>query len=141
MRTLNILMIEDDADDVVLFEEGMNYCEVGYNLQTFTEANAARTHLAQTDAMPDIIVLDLHLGGANGLEILGALKAEAHTHNVPVLVLTGVIDPAKEEACRRLGAVAVLQKPVQLASWQPVCTVVMEAIRPDALPIAGTASQ
>jgi two-component system, NarL family, nitrate/nitrite response regulator NarL len=60
------------------------------------------------DTPPDVILLDLDLGDANGLDLLPRLRTaapEAH-----VLVLTGVRDVEMHRRAVRLGAVGIVRK-------------------------------
>src|SRR5262245_17622958 len=59
---------------------------------------------------PDCIVLDLHMAGVTGFEVLTTL-ASRHSPP-PVVVITGHDEPGTEERVRRLGAVAHLRKPI-----------------------------
>ncbi len=58
----------------------------------------------------DCLLLDLHMEGVNGFEVLEAFLARKIL--VPVIVITGHDEPGTEEQARRLGAVAYLKKPV-----------------------------
>src|SRR5205809_127121 len=58
---------------------------------------------------PAVIVLDLGLPGMNGWEVLRALKADADTQKIPVILYSGLNEA---ENGRESGAVAYLQKPV-----------------------------
>jgi DNA-binding NarL/FixJ family response regulator len=56
----------------------------------------------------DVIVLDLHLPGREGLDLLGALKSVDHSPRV--LVLTADATEQHRRACLALGAEAFLDK-------------------------------
>ncbi|HSF29680.1 MAG TPA: response regulator transcription factor, partial [Candidatus Tectomicrobia bacterium] len=57
---------------------------------------------------PDIVLLDLDLGNANGLDFLPQLHAAAPT--IHVVVLTGVHDVEMHRRAVRLGAVGLVHK-------------------------------
>lgn len=57
---------------------------------------------------PDIVLLDLDLGGESGLDLLPELLARAK--NCRVLALTGVRDPDLHRSAMLLGAMGVVQK-------------------------------
>jgi len=59
---------------------------------------------------PDCIVLDLHMTGVTGFEVL--TKLVSRHRPPPVVVITGHDEPGTEERVRRLGAVAHLRKPI-----------------------------
>jgi CheY-like chemotaxis protein len=58
----------------------------------------------------DFLLLDLHMPGMNGFDVLESL----HTRQSPlrVIVITAHDEPGTEEQVRLLGAVAYLKKPV-----------------------------
>src|SRR5262249_22823457 len=57
---------------------------------------------------PDVILLDLDLGGSSGLDLLPELLAVASSARV--LILTGVRDPEQHRQAVRLGAVGLVLK-------------------------------
>ena len=63
---------------------------------------------------PDVILLDINMPGGTGVEALKKLKASAKTMLIPVVVLSGSIDPAMPGVMRDLGAAEYLPKPPQL---------------------------
>lgn len=60
-------------------------------------------------ASNDLIILDYHLPKKDGLQVIEAVKA-AHP-NVPVIVLTGFLNPDSEAQFNRLGASKIFPKP------------------------------
>lgn len=61
---------------------------------------------------PDLILLDVNMPGGTGVEALRRLKQSARTRSIPVIVVSGVDDPAMPLRMRDLGALDVLPKPV-----------------------------
>ena len=64
-------------------------------------------------ARADCLVLDLHMAGTNGLDLLQILKQRG-TH-LPTIVLTGRGNPETRSAALSLGALTMLDKPVRPA--------------------------
>jgi CheY-like chemotaxis protein len=63
---------------------------------------------------PDVILLDINMPGGTGVEALRKLKASAKTMLIPVVVLSGSLDPAMPGVMLELGADEFLSKPPQL---------------------------
>jgi DNA-binding response OmpR family regulator len=62
---------------------------------------------------PDIIVLDIAMPGGTGTKALHSLKASSKLRAIPVIVLSGSVDPAEEANILALGAVEFLHKPIE----------------------------
>jgi DNA-binding NtrC family response regulator len=69
---------------------------------------------------PDVVVLDVNLPGASGLDVLGTV--ERRWPALPVVVMTAFGGPTLGAEARRLGAAAYLEKPFRMAT-------LVEAIR------------
>jgi two-component system response regulator AtoC len=77
------------------------------------KAGSAAEALALLDERDVALVLtDIHMPRASGLELLAALSAT--THPPPVLVVTGETDASTARAARLLGARKVITKPFGL---------------------------
>ena len=64
---------------------------------------------------PELIVLDVNMPGGTGVEALRKLQQSTRTCGIPVIVVSGVDDPAMPPRMRELGALDVLPKPVDPA--------------------------
>ena len=60
---------------------------------------------------PDAILLDIAMPGGTGIDALKKLKLSARTLQIPVVVLSGSIDPQGEADVLALGAAAFVRKP------------------------------
>jgi two-component system cell cycle response regulator len=63
---------------------------------------------------PDVVVCDLEMPRMSGIALCAALRADAVTHRIPVVAVTGSGGPAAE-ATIAAGCDAVLPKPVSRA--------------------------
>ena len=63
------------------------------------------------DARPDLILLDVELPGASGLDLCRRLKSEAATAGIPIIFLTGSSDVETKVHGFDLGAVDYVTKP------------------------------
>jgi CheY-like chemotaxis protein/anti-sigma regulatory factor (Ser/Thr protein kinase) len=79
-----LLLIDDDAAVHALLEEEL--AALGYTIESaFTGESGIRV---AREALPDLIILDLMMPGMSGFEVADALKEDAATANIPILVLT-----------------------------------------------------
>lgn len=107
-RTPRILCVDDDPDLQTAIELRMRRYDVTiehayYGMQGIVEA---------ANTMPDLILMDQAMPHGNGEYLLEVVKRNPTTCNIPVIVLTGMRDPALRHRLLRAGAEAFLQKPV-----------------------------
>lgn len=100
-----VLIVDDDADARDLVSQFVE--DLGARPIPCPQATAALRLAAQE--RPDLITLDLMMPEKNGWEVLSALKAEAATREIPVIIVSIVADRRKAIS---LGAVDALTKPI-----------------------------
>ena len=83
-----------------------------------TVPNGAQALGAIARNRPDVILLDVHLPGLDGVNLLKAFKELAA--EVPVVVITGHDDPGVEEEARGHGACGFVRKPFDLRDLEAV---------------------
>ena len=91
--TVNILIVEDNLADVVLFQEAMEAGRISAHLDAVTDGGAALRFLRRQEpyqraVRPDVIVLDLNLPVKNGQEVLAEIVADGDLSDIPVAILT-----------------------------------------------------
>lgn len=90
-KTLKVMIIEDDKDDVLLITEmlqGARRASIRYEIAETLERGLDR--LSDPDAHFDVVLLDLGLSDSLGLETLERFERQAN--QTPVVVLTGHSD-------------------------------------------------
>jgi CheY-like chemotaxis protein len=63
---------------------------------------------------PTAVLLDLHLRGMGGIDVLRALKADPATADIPVAIVSGDASPKQIERALAAGAELYLTKPFQI---------------------------
>jgi CheY-like chemotaxis protein/predicted XRE-type DNA-binding protein len=120
-----ILLVEDDADDVLLVTEALKKANITNRIFVVRDGAAALDFLFCTgefayrkiNDQPQVILLDLGLPKIDGLEVLRRVKADARTRAIPVVVLTSSKEDANIAACKRLGANTYIVKPVDFDNF------------------------
>jgi len=79
----------------------------GYTVHTANDGEAGLRTARET--LPDLILLDLVLPTISGLDVLKALKRDAITKSIPVIVLAALSEPTKDELLNE-GAAACVEK-------------------------------
>lgn len=104
-----VLLIEDNADDVLFLQRALNRIHSPLPLQVIADGRKAWEYLSGQGATlrpnrPSLIVLDLRLPTMSGFEILGLLKRNPDLRRLPVIVTSGSRDPSDIAAAYSLGA-------------------------------------
>ena len=114
---IDVLLVEDDAGDVLLIREAFEHNKVHNNLEVVSDGVEAIAYLRRqgehADApRPDLVLLDLNLPRKDGREVLAEVKADPDLRRIPVVVLT--TSKAEEDVLRSydLHANAYVTKPV-----------------------------
>jgi CheY-like chemotaxis protein len=108
---LNILYVDDDADDRELFAEAMVRAQLPHKL---TEVDSCEGAIKLLDAGNpyDIIFLDINLPAIDGRECLRMLKADASFRNIPVVMFTNSKSERDIDLAYNYGAHYHMIKPV-----------------------------
>jgi FixJ family two-component response regulator len=80
-------------------------------LEAHGYANGQEFLTAAAERRPDCVVLDLHMPGMSGLQVLRKLKAIGLL--LPIVVITAHDEPETREQCLSTGARAYLRKPLE----------------------------
>jgi CheY-like chemotaxis protein len=120
-----ILLVEDNPDDVELTRLAFEEANVANHLVVVRDGAEALDYLfargryASRDAtaLPSIVLLDLNLPKLDGREVLQAIRADAVTRDLPVIVLTTSAEPFDVEASYALGVNSYIQKPVDFEQF------------------------
>jgi len=115
-----ILVVEDDANDVLLLTRAFRKAKVSTPFHVVADGEAAMAYLAgtapftnrQQHPLPDLILLDLKLPRVSGLEVLAWLRQEPELKRTPVVVLTSSRENKDINQAYELGANSYLVKPV-----------------------------
>ncbi len=81
----------------------------GWEVVAAGDAEAAMAEFARCS--PHLIVLDVMMPGADGLEVLGQLRGDDGNSSCGIIMLTARGDGETEDTAMRLGADRFLQKP------------------------------
>ena len=104
-----VLIVEDDAGVSRALSRAIR--SLGYQVCAFESGEALLAHeVLESSAM---LLLDLHLPGIGGAELIAALVANAP--NLRIVVMTGRDIGGAREACFEAGAASYITKPISRA--------------------------
>jgi CheY-like chemotaxis protein len=117
LRTIDVLLVEDDPGDVLMTQEAFADYKVHNRLHVVTNGVDAMAFLNKEGGYaeaptPDLVLLDLNLPRMDGRQVLAAIKGDERLRSIPVVVLT--TSEAEEDVLRSytLHANAYVTKPV-----------------------------
>lgn len=120
-----ILLVEDTPDDIELTQRALQRHHIANPLVVARDGAEALDYLFGRGAfaersgvaLPALVLLDLRLPRVDGLEVLGALRADERTKLLPVVVLTASDEERDLVDSYRLGANSYIRKPVDFQQF------------------------
>jgi putative two-component system response regulator len=104
-----ILIVDDQEANILLLEKIL--AKAGYE-DIASTTNSADAHALQKQFKPDLVLLDVHMNGKDGFEVLQELVSqESDTERVPVLMITADDSASVKRRALALGAKDFLSKP------------------------------
>lgn len=113
-----ILVAEDDPDMRRLIVTMLKH--LGYDIAEVNSGTALLAYLGSVLMAPgeygivDLLIADVRMPGLSGLDVLAGLRAAGW--DLPVILLTAFGDESVHLRAQRLGALAMFDKPFDLAS-------------------------
>lgn len=92
-RSVEILLVEDNAADARLTSEALKQSKVANNLHVVLDGEQAMSFLRRENGhedapIPDLILLDLNLPRKDGREVLQEVKSDDSLKVIPVIIMT-----------------------------------------------------
>jgi two-component system, cell cycle response regulator len=110
--TARILAVDDIAANLRLLEAKL---QAEYYEVLLASSGQEALNIAFTQ-MPDVILLDVMMPGMDGYQVCTALKADARTQHIPVVMVTALTDSTERVRGLDVGADDFLSKPVDDAT-------------------------
>lgn len=117
MKTLNILLIEDDMIEVMKLSRANSSLQLNHKIKQASNGEEALKLLEQKDSLPDIILLDLNMPKINGIEFLKILKADDRLKYIPTIILTTSNNQRDLLECYKIGIAGYVLKPLKYEDY------------------------
>ena len=98
---MKVLLADDDRVLTTLLSAGLR----ARGAVPIVAHDAMQAFMIAMRSPPDVIVLDVQMPGGTGLEALKKLKSSVKTSQIPVVVLSGSLEPRASDNIKSLGAV------------------------------------
>jgi CheY-like chemotaxis protein len=93
MKSIEILLVEDNEGDILLTTEALESCKINNKLKVVNDGEEALAFIDKNgkysnENTPDLILLDVNLPKKNGHEVLHKIKTNVLHKHIPVIMLT-----------------------------------------------------
>ncbi len=124
VKTLNILLVDDDAVDVMNVQRAFKKSNIQNTLYIAGDGRQALDMLrnGRVPSSNRLILLDLNMPRMNGLEFLRALRADPELRSTPVVVLTTSNDDRDRLQSYTHNVAGYLLKPVASPAFVELMT-------------------
>ncbi|HEX2976415.1 MAG TPA: response regulator [Bacteroidales bacterium] len=121
---IDLLLVEDNQSDAELIIRALKKQSLNNTCKIVSDGAEALDFLfckgdysyRNIDHQPRVVFLDLKLPKISGLEVLGALRCEPKTANIPVVALTSSQEEADIRTAYNLGVNSYVVKPLDFES-------------------------
>lgn len=112
-RLKKSIMIVDDEPNIV---NSLERFLKGFGYSSFIKAHSGEEALGKLKSeTPDLILLDMLMPDVNGYEVIGNLKADPRTENIPILIISGYkVEIGKLKGYVTKETTAILGKPLNM---------------------------
>lgn len=106
---MNILIVDDEIKNLKIIEVLLSS---NYNFFKSLDGVTA-LEILQKEKI-DLVLLDIMMPEMNGFEVCAKIKSDAALKNIPVIMLTSLIDEESQVKALKLGAVDYVTKPFKI---------------------------
>lgn len=108
MITRKRIAVVDDEPDILQLVS-INLQRAGFDVDEFEKSSDFLEYLDKT--VPDLVVLDLMLPDMHGTEVCRRIRSTGETANLPIIMLTAMVDEPDRVAGLEMGADDYVTKP------------------------------
>jgi CheY-like chemotaxis protein len=105
-KRYRVLLVDDEPVIRKMFGRLLEMAE----MDVLTAADGEEGQARALAELPDAIILDLMLPKKNGYDVCVALKQDARTQHIPIIIFSAKEEPGDDERCLKLGASAYVSK-------------------------------
>jgi CheY-like chemotaxis protein len=121
-----ILLGEDAENDVILFRFWLRKAQVAMKVLVLDSGEKILDYLSGAGdyadrkrfPMPELIFLDGQLHHRPSMGVLRWILESPETQGIPVVVLTGSLDPKVRKDAKAIGALECFEKPFTVQDWK-----------------------
>lgn len=123
--------MEDNPGDILLVQKALEDRHIAHELHVVTDGGEALAYVARMGQpgeppCPDVLLIDLNLTKADGLEVLGEFRKHPACKDTPVIVISSAEAPKDSVRMNELGVARYFRKPSSLDAFLELGDVVRE---------------
>jgi CheY-like chemotaxis protein len=115
MTNRTVLVVEDNDMNMQLVEYLLE--EGGYRIVKASSGEEALTITRDAAAPLDLILMDIHLPGMDGLSVVRAMKSDQRTQKIPILALTAHAMRGDKDRFLEAGCDGYISKPIDVKTF------------------------
>ena len=115
MSVRKILVVEDNDMNMQLVEFLLE--EGGFDIVKASSGEEALTLTREASSAPDLILMDIHLPGMDGLSVVREMKADERTRRIPILALTAHAMRGDRDRFLEAGCDGYISKPIDVKTF------------------------
>ncbi|MDK2013506.1 MULTISPECIES: response regulator [unclassified Deinococcus] len=118
MPPLRLLAVNHQSVDLLLLEALLSEVLPTAEFTSCPSAAQALEYLSRVDPLPHLVLVNLHMVGLSSLDLIRQLGLDPRLRALPVIIMSGSVDP--EDCTRALaaGAADYLVKPLNSAEQE-----------------------
>lgn len=120
-----ILIVEDNEKNLKLARDVLRF----HGFRTIDAADGETGVRLATDALPELILMDIQMPGIDGIEALRRIRADARTKHIPTVALTASVMSGDRERFDEAGFDGFISKPIDIKTFPDLVRAHLEAKR------------
>ena len=111
-----IMLAEDNPVAARVFSDYLN--ALGY--QVSLASNGTEVVERAREVIPDLILMDVHMPGMDGIAATQRIRRDASLQHIPVVAMTALVLPGERQRCLAAGANEFISKPFSMVRLEEV---------------------
>ena len=112
LHLAHVLLIDDDQDDIHLFEEALSVVSPESILHSFNSCYEALRHIENLSIpIPDVFFIDLVMPAISGFDCISRIKKNELLKDIPIMVLSSSITAINLDRLYKMGVSFFITKP------------------------------
>lgn len=133
MKLLHVLLAEDNRGDVLLVRKALEEHRIEHELHVVRDGREALSYVARMGKpgqppCPDVMLLDLNLPAADGVDVLSEFRLHPECTHTPVIAVTSSDAPKDRARMADLGVSYYFRKPSDFDDFMCLGAIVREVV-------------